>query len=140
MFINKIAYSLRSIVAIISAANLKEYLKDSIAVLPAESSLKPIIVKEILNKNFQAVSLKDTLQKLKTIIKSYAPSNREPFQKIILEPIQSFFNLTEPFNPKAMHDMINQQKAILQKTEKELSEAQKQIREDKTIPFPKVLA
>lgn len=134
-----IACSLRSIVAILSAANLKEYLKRAIAVLPTESSLKPIIVREILD-NENLTGIKETLQKLKEIIKGYEVTNRKPFQLIILDPIRAFNDKTKHFNPTDMNILINQQKETLQKTEKELSQAQKQIREDKTIPFPKVLA
>jgi hypothetical protein len=121
-------------------ANLKKYLKDSIAVLPPENSLKPIIIKEILdNKNIQEKDLKGTLKKLKEIVKGYESSNREPFQKTILEPIQAFYSPIA-FDPSNMLRVIREQKTILQKSEKELSQAQKIIREDKTIPFPKTLS
>ena len=139
VMLTNISYNLRSLIAILSIGNLKEYLKKTVSILPPESSLKPIIVREILdNKNLRAPDLKTTLQKLKEIIKGYAQSNREPFQKTILEPIQAF-NSPTPFDPVNMLRMNEKQKEILQKSEKELSQAQKQIQEDKTIPFPKVL-
>lgn len=134
-----VAKALRDIIALLSMGNLKEYLKKSVAVLPRENALKPIIVKEILdNNNLQEADLKATLTKLKEIVKGYHPDHRKPFQKTILEPIQAFYSTTA-FDPVDMLRMINQQKTILQKSEKELSQAQKVIRDDKAIPFPKVL-
>jgi hypothetical protein len=135
-----IACNLRSIVAILSVGNLKEYLREAVAVLPSENSLKPIIVQKILDKeDLQKADLKTIYQELKNLVKKYDPSNREPFQKTILEPIRAFFS-PGFFDPTEMRKMIQQQKEILQKSEKELSEAQKLIKKDKAIPFPKVLA
>jgi hypothetical protein len=136
-----VARLLRNIISFLSLENLKEYLARSVEILSEDSKLKPIIIREILeNKNLQKEGLKLTLGKLKEIIKGYDPSSRQPFQKIILEPIQNFFNETIHFIPTEMFEIIKDQKKIIQKSEKELSEAKKHIKEDETIPFPKVLA
>lgn len=135
-----IAHTIRKIVALLSMGNLKEYLTKAVAVLPPDNALKPIIVKEILeNKTLKEEGLKNTLAKLKKIVKEYHPDLREPFQKTILEPIQAFYSPVR-FNPTNMFEMIRDQKAIMQKSEKELSKAKGVIQKDKAIPFPKVLA
>lgn len=119
-----LASVLRNIVATLSVNNLKEYLNKAQGVLPSGSNLKSIIVKEILDKpNLNKEDVKVTYQKLKTIIKSYNPSNREPFQITILKPLQAFFE-SKYFIPTGMFDEIRDSKKILMKTEKELEQAQ----------------
>jgi hypothetical protein len=133
-----IASVLRSIVATLSVNNLKEYLNKAQGVLPSDSSLKSIIVKEILDKpNLTGVDIRATYQKLKTIIKSY--KDREPFQLIVLGPLQGFFNKTDPFNPKKMLDTIRIYKDVLKTPEVELMQSKNLIKDVEKIPFPKVL-
>jgi len=136
-----IASHLKEIVSFISLPSLKEYLRKAVSVLPEDNKMKPIIKREILeNPNIKEKELKATLTKLKAIIKTYSPDNRKPFQVTILQPIQNHFDLSEPFIPEWYNRAIKDQKQILMKKERDLSQAKRQIREDSSIPFPKVLA
>ena len=137
---NKVASYLRGIVATIGIYNLKGYLTQSVSVLPGDSTLKSIIVKEIIdNKNLTNNSLKATYAKLKETIKSYDVQDRGPFQETILKPIQAFFDTTTFFNPVKMREVIDEKKQVLRKSEKELKESKDVIKDVSKIPFPKVL-
>jgi hypothetical protein len=135
-----IASYIRSIVATLSLYNLKELLAQSVAVLPKDSILKSIIKREILsNESLTNASLRKTQKKIKDIIKSYDPSEREPFQLTILKPIQYVFN-SDLFVPTDTLKIINEQKAILSKSEKEFKKSKATIKDVSTIPLgPKVL-
>jgi hypothetical protein len=131
----------KDVVAFVSISNLREYLQKSISVLSDDNTMKPIIIREILdNKTLTEENLKNTLNKLKRIIKRYGVQDRLPFQKTILEPIQNVFDEKRAFNPIGMNAIIRDKKEILSKKEKELVESKKIINEVSTIPFPTVLA
>jgi hypothetical protein len=141
MLVNKIASYLRSIIATLSIYNLKEYLTKSVSVMPENSTIKSIVVKEILNdKNLNEDKLKIIYNKLKDIIKSYNIYDREPFQITILKPIQALFNKQERFDPSTMFKYIRDKKDILIKSEKELKETKDVIKDVSKIPFPKILS
>jgi hypothetical protein len=136
-----LASHLRDVVALLSVSNLKEYLNKAQGVLPSSSHLKSIIVREILDKsNLKPEDIKATYKKLKEIVKGYAPSNREPFQLTILEPLQAFFNQATHFDPRPMNQTIRDFKDVMRKPEQELSESKKNVKELSKIQVgPKVL-
>jgi len=135
-----LADMVRRLVAFVSLTNLKDYLQKSVSVLAEDNPMKSIITQEILNnKTLTKESLKLTLKKLKGVIKSYALEDRRPFQVTILEPIQGVFDEKIYFNPTVFNSTIRNQKDILNKKEKELSQSKKTIKDVSTIPFPSVL-
>ena len=130
---------LREVIAFLSINNLREYLEKAQGVLPPDSQLKSIIVKEIIDKkNLTDKDIKATYTKLKGIIKGYDASKRRPFQITILGPMQAFFS-TGHFNTVGFINTIKEQKKNLMESEKELSEPKKTIKDVSTIPFPSVI-
>lgn len=136
-----LASIIRDIVATLSINNLKEYLNKAQGSLPSSSILKSIIVREILNKStLKDEDIKATYKKLKEIIKGYDLSNRKPFQKIILGPLQGFFDKANPFIPEDLLKTIREYKETLGAPERELSKSNKNVKDLSKIQVgPRVL-
>lgn len=129
-----IASCLRKIVATLSLYNLKELLTKSVAVLPEDSSVKSIVIKEIIkNDHLTETSLKATQEKLKEIIGKYPVDKRAPYQTTVLEPIQYVFN-KEMFVPSKLIKTLTEQKEQLSKSEKDIKQTQKAVKEFSSIP------
>lgn len=129
-----IASHLRKIVASLGLYYLKELLAKSAAVLPEDSAVKSIVLREIVkNESLTETSLKATQEKIKGIVDKYPVDKRALYQSTILKPILYVFN-KQIFVPDETLKAIREQKKILSKPEKELMQTQKAVKEFSSIP------